>query len=172
MAEMKMTETVHGVLLDVHGVGLLITGKSGVGKSETALELIKRGHRLISDDIVAVKKKGSRLFGSAPELIRNLIEIRGLGIIDISVLFGLTAVIPEREIELVVELEDWNDSGDYDRLGDETRFVEICGVKIPQNKIPVRHGRNLAIIMEVAAANFRNRSLGFNIAHEIEKRYK
>lgn len=167
-----MTETVQGVLLDIHGVGLLITGRSGVGKSETALELIKRGHRLVSDDIVSVKKEGDRILGTAPDMIRNLIEIRGLGIIDISNLFGLAAVIGEKEIELAVELEEWDDEANYDRLGDEIRFVEICGVKIPKNTIPVRHGRNLAVILEVAAANFRSRSLGFNISDEIEKRYK
>lgn len=163
--------TVHGVLLDVHGVGLLITGKSGVGKSETALELIKRGHRLVSDDIVTVKNEGGRLFGSAPPMIRNLIEIRGLGIIDVSNLFGLASVIGEKEIELVVELEQWMEGGDYDRLGDEIKYTEIEGIKIPKNKIPVAPGRNLTIIMEVAATSFRSRSLGFNITDEIEKRY-
>ncbi len=159
--------TRHGVLVEVYGEGLLLIGDSGVGKSETALELLKRGHRLIADDAVEIRKVSDvSLIGTAPELIRNYIELRGIGIINVAKLFGMGAVRTENEINLVVNIVPWNTQEAYDRLGLEDQYMEILGVKMPVNTIPVTAGRNLAVILEVAAMNNRQRKLGYNPAQE------
>ena len=159
--------TRHGVLVEVLGEGVLIVGDSGVGKSETAVELIKRGHRLIADDAVEIRKISSNsLSGTAPALIRNYVEMRGIGVINVAKLFGMGAVKAENEINLVVNIVPWNNNVAYDRLGVEENFMEILGVKIPMNTIPVTPGRNLAVILEVAAMNNRQRKMGYNPALE------
>lgn len=159
--------TRHGVLVDVYGEGLLLMGESGVGKSEVALELLKRGHRLIADDAVEIRKVSSNmLVGTAPELIRNYIELRGIGIINVAKLFGMGSVRTENEITLVVNIVPWNTREAYDRLGLEDQYMDILGVKIPMNSIPITAGRNLAVILEVAAMNNRQRKLGYNSALE------
>ena len=159
--------TRHGVLMEVYGEGVLLIGESGIGKSETAIELLKRGHRLIADDAVEIRKiSGSTLVGTAPELIRNYIELRGIGIINVAQLFGMGAVKIENEVNLVVNIVPWNTHEVYDRLGLEDQYTEILGVKIPMNTIPVTPGRNLAVILEVAAMNNRQRKFGYNPALE------
>lgn len=159
--------THHGVLVEVYGEGLLLVGDSGVGKSETALELLKRGHRLIADDAVEIRKlSNASLVGTAPDLIRNYIELRGIGIINVAKLFGMGAVRTENEINLVVNIVPWNTQEPYDRLGLEDQYTEILGVQVPVNTIPVTAGRNLAVILEVAAMNNRQRKLGYNPAKE------
>lgn len=159
--------TRHGVLVEVYGEGLLLMGDSGVGKSETALELLKRGHRLIADDAVEIRKvTENSLIGTAPELIRNYIELRGIGIINVAKLFGMGSVRSENEINLVVNIVPWNTLEAYDRLGLEDQYMDILGVKIPMNTIPITAGRNLAVILEVAAMNIRQRKLGYNAAQE------
>lgn len=159
--------TRHGVLMEVYGEGLLLIGESGIGKSETAVELVKRGHRLIADDAVEIRKISSNsLSGTAPELIRNYVELRGIGVINVAKLFGMGAVKAENEINLVVNIVPWNNNEVYDRLGVEDHYMEILGVKIPMNTIPVTPGRNLAVILEVAAMNNRQRKMGYNPALE------
>ncbi len=159
--------TRHGVLVEVYGEGLLLIGDSGIGKSEAAVELLKRGHRLIADDAVEVRKVSSNsLMGTAPEMIRNYIELRGIGIVNVAKLFGMGAVKAETEINLVVDIVPWNTQKVYDRLGLEEQFMEILGVKIPMNTIPITPGRNLAVILEVAAMNNRQRKVGYNAALE------
>ena len=159
--------TRHGVLMEVYGEGLLLIGESGIGKSEAAVELLKRGHRLIADDAVEIRKvSGNSLVGSAPELIRNYVELRGIGIINVAKLFGMGAVRSENEINLVVNIVPWNTHEVYDRLGLEDQYMEILGVEVPMNTIPIRPGRNLAVILEVAAMNNRQRKMGYNPAHE------
>ena len=159
--------TRHGVLVEVYGEGLLLVGDSGVGKSETALELLKRGHRLIADDAVEIRKlSNASLVGTAPDLIRNYIELRGIGIINVAKLFGMGSVRTENEINLVVNIVPWNTQEPYDRLGLEDQYTEILGVQVPVNTIPVTAGRNLAVILEVAAMNNRQRKLGYNPAKE------
>ena len=159
--------TRHGVLMEVYGEGLLLIGESGIGKSETAVELVKRGHRLIADDAVEIRKISSNsLSGTAPELIRNYVEMRGIGVINVAKLFGMGAVKAENEINLVVNIVPWNNNEVYDRLGVEEHFMEILGVKVPMNTIPVTPGRNLAVILEVAAMNNRQRKMGYNSALE------
>jgi len=159
--------TRHGVLMEVYGEGLLLIGESGIGKSETAVELVKRGHRLIADDAVEIRKISSNsLSGTAPELIRNYVELRGIGVINVAKLFGMGAVKAENEINLVVNIVPWNNNEVYDRLGVEEHFMEILGVNIPMNTIPVTPGRNLAVILEVAAMNNRQRKMGYNPALE------
>ena len=166
-AELAPRITRHGVLMEVYGEGVLLTGESGIGKSETAVELLKRGHRLIADDAVEIKKvSGSCLIGTAPELIRDYIELRGIGIVNVAKLFGMGAVKVENEINLVVNIVPWNTHEVYDRLGLEDQYTEILGVKIPMNTIPVTPGRNLAVILEVAAMNNRQRKFGYNPALE------
>ena len=166
-AELAPRVTRHGVLMEVYGEGVLLTGDSGIGKSETAIELLKRGHRLIADDAVEIKKvSGNSLIGTAPELIRDYIELRGIGIINVAKLFGKGAVKIENEINLVVNIVPWNTHEVYDRLGLEDQHTEILGVKIPMNTIPVTPGRNLAVILEVAAMNNRQRKFGYNPALE------
>lgn len=166
-SELAPRITRHGVLVEVYGEGLLLIGDSGVGKSETALELLKRGHRLIADDAVEIRKVSeSSLIGTAPDLIRNYIELRGIGIINVAKLFGMGAVRTENEINLVVNIVPWNTQEVYDRLGLDDQYMEILGVKVPMNTIPVTAGRNLAVILEVAAMNNRQRKLGYNAAQE------
>ena len=168
----------HGVLMEVYGEGVFITGESGVGKSEAAVELLKRGHRLIADDAVEIKKiSGSCLMGTSSEVLRNYLELRGIGIINVAKLFGMGAVKTENSIDLVVNIVRWTNQGDdYDRLGVETQYTEILGVKVPINTIPVTPGRNLAVILEVAAMNNRQRKMGYNPALEftqqINKHFK
>ena len=158
-------QTMHGVLVEVFGEGVLLTGDSGIGKSETALELIKRGHRLIADDAVEVKRIGrDELSGSAPEMIRYYMELRGIGLINVRHLYGVGSVKPYSGIDLVIEMEPWIDGKAYDRLGLSSEEAEILGVKIPKITIPVRPGRNLAVIMELAAMNNRQKKLGYNAA--------
>ncbi|MGI6014014.1 MAG: HPr(Ser) kinase/phosphatase [Oscillospiraceae bacterium] len=159
---------MHAVLVEVHGEGLLITGDSGVGKSETALELIKRGHRLIADDAVEIKRTSSTtLVGSAPEIIRYYMELRGIGVIDARRIFGVGSVKPSERIDLVVNLEPWKTDKAYDRLGIDLEYTTILGVKIPSVTIPVGPGRNLAVILEVAAMNNRQKKMGYNAALEL-----
>lgn len=160
--------TRHGVLIEVYGEGILLTGESGMGKSETAVELLKRGHRLIADDAVEIRKiSGNTLIGTAPEVIRNYIELRGIGIINVARLFGMGAVKAENEINLVVNIEPWNSKNVYDRLGAEATHTELLGVKVPMYNIPITPGRNLAVILEVAAMNNRQRKMGYNAALEL-----
>ena len=161
--------TRHGVLVDVYGEGVLLMGESGVGKSETAVELVKRGHRLVADDAVEIRHIGTRLIGTAPEVIRHYIELRGIGVVDIQQLFGMSAVREDQDINLVVNLEQWNDQVFYDRLGTNEEFTTILDMKIPAITIPIKPGRNLAIIVEVAAMNNRHKRMGYNAAQEFAK---
>ncbi|WP_440896311.1 HPr(Ser) kinase/phosphatase [Amphibacillus sp. Q70] len=162
---------MHGVLVDIHGVGVLITGQSGVGKSETALELVKRGHRLVADDSVEIHQEDyDRLIGTSPELIEHLLEIRGLGIINVMTLFGASAVRSQKEIDYVINLEIWDEKKQYDRIGMDDELIRIIDVEVPKTTLPVRPGRNLAVIIEVAAMNFRLKRLGVNAAEEFSTR--
>ncbi len=159
--------TRHGVLMEIYGEGILLTGESGIGKSEAAVELLKRGHRLIADDAVEIKKiSGKSLVGNAPTLIRNYIELRGIGIVNVARLFGVGAVKEENVINLVVNIVPWNTHQVYDRLGLEDQYMDILGVKVPMYTIPITPGRNLAVILEVAAMNNRQRRMGYNSAME------
>ena len=162
--------TRHGVLMDVYGEGIMITGDSGIGKSETAIELIMRGHRLVADDAVEIRRISNNLVGTAPEVIRHYIELRGIGVIDVRQLFGMRAVKTEAQIDLMVQLEQWDSTKFYDRLGIEDHFTEIMDLQIPCVTIPVRPGRNLASIVEVAAMNNRHRRFGYNAAEELARR--
>ena len=165
--ELAPVITRHGVLMEIYGEGVLLTGESGIGKSEAALELLKRGHRLIADDAVDIRKVNrNSLVGSSPELIRNYIELRGIGIVNVAKLFGMGSVRSKKSIDLVVNIVPWNSQDTYDRLGLEEQHMEILGVKIPMNTIPITPGRNLAVILEVAAINVRQRKLGYNAAQE------
>lgn len=162
--------TRHGVLVEVYGEGLLLLGDSGVGKSETAIELVKRGHRLIADDAVDIKRVSARtLVGSAPPIIRHYVELRGIGIVDIRRLFGMGAVKETEKIDLIINLETWVQGKMYDRLGLDEQATEILGIKIPSLTIPVKPGRNLAIILEIAAMNNRQKKMGYNTAEEFNK---
>ena len=163
--------SVHGVLVDVYGEGVLITGESGIGKSEAALELIKRGHRLVSDDVVEIRKVSDEtLVGSAPDITRHFIELRGIGIIDVKTLFGVSSVMDTTNINLVIRLEDWDKEKKYDRLGLEENYTEYLGNKVVCHNIPIRPGRNLAIICESAAVNHRQKKMGYNAAQELYQR--
>lgn len=163
--------SVHGVLLDVYGVGVLITGESGIGKSEAALELIKRGHRLVTDDVVELRKvSDDTLVGSAPDITKHFIELRGIGIVDVKALFGAAAVMDTQQVDMVIRLEDWDKEKEYDRLGLEENYTEYLGNKIVCHTLPVRPGRNLAIICESAAANHRQKKMGYNAAQELYTR--
>ena len=165
--------TRHGVLVDVYGVGVLITGSSGAGKSETALELVKRGHQLVADDAVEIRRMADNtLVGECPEMIRHLMEIRGIGIIDIRAMFGVGAVALSKSIDLVIHLEQWVEGKEYDRLGLDENYITILGVRVPQQLTPVRPGRNLAIIIEVAARNHSLKRMGYNAAYELDQRMK
>ena len=163
-------QTCHGVLLDVFGVGVLITGESGIGKSECALELIKRGHQLVADDVVDISRVGSKLVGESPEMVRDFMELRGIGIVDIKSIFGIGAVLRRKTINIVIHLEIWSPDKDYDRLGTREQTTEILGVNLPLIEMPVRSGRNLAIIMEIAARNWRLKSEGYNAVAELDRR--
>lgn len=163
--------SVHGVLVDIYGVGVLITGQSGVGKSETALELVKRGHRLVADDNVEILQEDyDSLIGSSPKILEHMLEIRGLGIIDVMTLFGAGAVRSKKRISVVIHLENWDETKEYDRLGLDADTMQIMDVKLPKATIPVRPGRNLAIIIEVAAMNFRLKLMGINTAEQFSDR--
>lgn len=163
--------TRHGVLVEVYGEGILILGDSGVGKSETAIELVKRGHRLIADDAVEIKRVSKKsLVGQAPEILRHYIELRGIGIIDVRRLYGISAVKDTEKIDLVINLESWVQGKMYDRLGLDDQTVNILGIELPALTIPVRPGRNLAIILEIAAMNNRQKKMGYNTAEEFNKR--
>ncbi|MDO4312430.1 MAG: HPr(Ser) kinase/phosphatase [Eubacteriales bacterium] len=163
--------SIHGVLVDVYGVGVLITGESGIGKSEAALELIKRGHRLVSDDVVEIHKvSDDTLVGMAPDITRHFIELRGIGIVDVKMLFGVLSVRDTQNIELVIRLEDWSREKAYERLGLEEEYTEFLGNKVVCHQLPIRPGRNLAIIVETAAINYRQKKMGYNAAQELYKR--
>lgn len=160
--------TRHGVLIEIYGEGVFITGESGVGKSETAIELVKRGHRLVADDAVEIKKVSNiSLVGSSPDNIRHFLELRGIGIINARRLFGMGAIKMTEKIDLIVEMEQWDPEKIYDRMGVDTEFISILGVKIPSLTIPVKPGRNLAVILEVAAMNNRQKKMGYNAAQEL-----
>ena len=162
---------MHGVLVEVYGEGILLLGESGVGKSEAAMELVKRGHRLVADDAVEIKRVSNKsLVGSAPEIIRHFIELRGIGIVDVKRLFGMGAVKDTENIDLVINLENWQQGKAYDRLGIDNEITDILGIKVPSLTIPIKPGRNLAIIIEVAAMNQRQRKMGYNAAKELNDR--
>ncbi len=163
--------SIHGVLVDVYGEGVLITGESGIGKSEAALELIKRGHRLVSDDVVELRKvSDATLVGSAPDITRHFIELRGIGIIDVKTLFGVESVKDTQSVDLVIKLEEWDKDKEYDRLGLNEEYTEYLGNKIVCHSLPIRPGRNLAVIVESAAVNHRQKKMGYNAAEELYKR--
>ena len=163
--------SIHGVLVDVYGVGVLIMGESGIGKSEAALELIKRGHRLVSDDVVEIRKVSDEtLVGTAPDITRHFIELRGIVIVDVKMLYGVQSVRETQNIDLVITLEEWDRDKEYDRLGLEEQYTEFLGNKVVCHQLPIRPGRNLAIIVETAAINHRQKSMGYNAAQELYKR--
>lgn len=169
--ELAPTISIHGVLVDVYGEGVLITGESGIGKSEAALELIKRGHRLVTDDVVEIRKVSDEtLIGTAPEITRHFIELRGIGIIDVKTLFGVESVKETQGIDMVIHLEDWDKEKEYDRFGLEEEYTEILGNKVVCHNLPVRPGRNLAVIVESAAVNWRQKKMGYNAARELYNR--
>ena len=163
--------SIHGVLVDVYGVGVLIMGESGIGKSEAALELIKRGHRLVSDDVVEIRRVSDEtLVGRAPDITRHFIELRVIGIVDVKNLFGVLSVRETQNIDLVITLEDWDKDKEYDRLGLEEQYTEFLGNKVVCHQLPIRPGRNLAIIVETAAINHRQKNMGYNAAQELYRR--
>lgn len=169
--ELAPCVTIHGVLVDVYGEGLMITGESGIGKSEAALELIRRGHRLVTDDVVEIKKINEHtLIGTSPDITRHFIELRGIGIVDVKTLFGVEAVKEKQNIDLVIKLEDWKKDTEYDRLGLEEEYMEILGNKVVCHSLPIRPGRNLAVICESAAVNHRQKKMGYNAAQELYRR--
>lgn len=170
-SELAPRTSIHGVLVDVYGEGVLIIGESGIGKSETALELIRRGHRLVADDVVEVKRVADEmLIGSSPDIIRHFIELRGIGIVDCKMLFGVQSVKDENEINMVIQLQEWQANNDFDRLGLIEEHMDILGVNVPSHTLPIRPGRNLAIIVESAAINYRQKKMGYNAAEEINRR--
>ena len=169
--ELAPSMTIHGVLVDVYGEGVLITGESGIGKSEAALELIKRGHRLVSDDVVEIRKvSDDTLIGTSPEMTRHFIELRGIGIIDVKTLFGVESVKNTQQIDIVINLEEWDREKEYDRMGIEEHYINYLGNNIVCHNIPIRPGRNLAIICESAAVNCRQKKMGYNAALELYNR--
>jgi HPr kinase/phosphorylase len=169
--ELAPSISVHGVLVDVYGEGVLIMGESGIGKSEAALELVRRGHRLVSDDVVIIRKVSDiTLVGSAPDLTRHFIELRGIGIIDVKTLYGVEHVKDTQQIDLVIKLEDWDKDREYDRLGLEEEYTEFLGNKVVCHSLPIRPGRNLAVIVETAAVNHRQKKMGYNAAQELYRR--
>lgn len=169
--QLAPTITIHGVLVDVYGEGVLIMGESGIGKSEAALELIKRGHRLVTDDVVEIRKVSDEtLIGTAPQITKHFIELRGIGIIDVKTLFGVESVKNTQSIDMVIKLEDWDREKEYDRLGLEEEYIEFLGNKVVCHSIPIRPGRNLAIIVESAAVNYRQKKMGYNAAQELYNR--
>ena len=163
--------SIHGVLVDVYGEGVLIMGESGIGKSEAAIELIKRGHRLVTDDVVELRKVSDEtLIGTAPDITRHFIELRGIGIIDVKALFGVESVKETQGIDMVIKLEEWNKDKEYDRLGLNEEYTEFLGNKVVSYSIPIRPGRNLAVIVEAAAVNHRQKKMGYNAAQELYRR--
>ena len=162
--------TCHGVLVDVFGVGVLITGESGVGKSECGLELIKRGHLLVSDDVVDISRIGRQLRGESPEIVRDFMELRGIGIVDIKLIFGIGAVMRKKTVDMVIHLEYWTPGKEYDRLGAKDKMMDILGVNVPLTNVPVRSGRNLAMIVEIAARNWRLKNEGYSAVTELDRR--
>lgn len=160
----------HGILLDIFGVGVLMLGESGIGKSETALDLIVNGHKLIADDSVLIKKLDERLIGTSPKITRHFMEIRGIGIIDVERLFGIGSIMEEKEIELVIELTQWDDFADYNRLGIDDEKISILDVSLPKIEIPMRTGRNTAVIVEIATRNYKQKELGYNAALALNQR--
>jgi HPr kinase/phosphorylase len=163
--------SIHGVLVDIYGEGVLITGESGIGKSEAALELVKRGHRLVTDDVVEIRKVSEEtLIGTAPDITKHFIELRGIGIVDIKTMFGVSSVKEIQNIDLVIKLEDWSKDKEYDRLGLEEEYTEYLGNRVVCHSIPIRPGRNLAIICESAAVNHRQKKMGYNAAQELYTR--
>lgn len=163
--------SIHAVLVDVYGEGVLIMGDSGIGKSEAALELIRRGHRLVSDDVVEIKKVSEEtLVGTAPDILRHFIELRGIGIIDVKTMFGVECVKKTQTIDLVINLEEWNKDANYDRMGLEDQYMEFLGNKVVSHSIPIRPGRNIAVIVESAAVNHRQKKMGYNAAQEMYNR--
>ena len=163
--------SIHGVLVDVYGVGVLIMGESGIGKSEAALELINRGHRLVTDDVVEIRKvSDDTLVGKAPDITRHFIELRGIGIVDVKSLFGVQSVRETQTIDLVINMEEWDKNREYDRLGLKEESTEFLGNKVVCHSIPIRPGRNLAIIVESAAVNHRQKQMGYNAAEELYRR--
>lgn len=169
--ELAPTISIHGVLVDVFGEGVLIMGESGIGKSEAALELIKRGHRLVTDDVVEIRKVSDEtLIGSSPDITRHFIELRGIGIIDVKTLFGVESVKNTQSIDLVIKLEEWDREKEYDRLGLEEEYTEFLGNKVVCHSLPIRPGRNLAVIVESAAVNHRQKKMGYNAAKELYNR--
>ncbi len=163
--------TMHGVLVEVYGEGILLLGDSGVGKSETAIELVKRGHRLVADDAVEIKRVSDiSLVGNAPDIIRHFVELRGIGIIDVKMIFGMGAIKQAEKIDMIINLEQWKEKKQYDRLGLNTEYNNILGVDVPALTVPVKPGRNLAVVVEVAAMNNRQKKLGYNAAEELNKR--
>ena len=163
--------SIHGVLVDIYGEGVLITGESGIGKSEAALELVKRGHRLVTDDVVEIRKVSEEtIIGTAPDITKHFIELRGIGIVDIKTMFGVSSVKESQSIDLVIKLEDWSKDKEYDRLGLEEEYTEYLGNRVVCHSIPIRPGRNLAIICESAAVNHRQKKMGYNAAQELYTR--
>lgn len=163
--------TIHGVLVDVYGEGLLITGESGIGKSEAALELVRRGHRLVADDVVEIRKTNAHtLMGCAPTITKHFIELRGIGIIDVKSLFGVESIKERQRIDFVIKLEDWKKENDYERLGLEDEYMNILGIDVTCHSLPIRPGRNLAVICETAAVNYRQKKMGYNAAQELYRR--
>ena len=163
--------SIHGVLVDVYGVGVLMMGESGIGKSEAALELINRGHRLVTDDVVEIRKvSDDTLVGKAPDITRHFIELRGIGIVDVKSLFGVQSVRETQTIDLVINMEEWDKNREYDRLGLKEEYTEFLGNKVVCHSIPIRPGRNLAIIVESAAVNHRQKQMGYNAAEELYRR--
>ena len=169
--ELAPTISIHGVLVDVFGEGVLIMGESGIGKSEAALELIKRGHRLVTDDVVEIRKvSDATLVGTAPDITRHMIELRGIGILDVKALFGAESVKNTQNIDMVINLEDWDKDKEYDRMGLDEQYTEFLGNKVVCHNIPIRPGRNLAVIVESAAVNYRQKKMGYNAAQELYNR--
>jgi len=169
--ELAPTMTVHGVLMDVFGEGVLIMGESGIGKSEAALELIKRGHRLVSDDVVEIRKvSDATIIGTAPDMTRHFIELRGIGIINVKALYGVECVKDTKQIDMVIQMEDWDPAKEYDRLGMDDSYIEFLGNKVVLHTLPIRPGRNLAIICETAAVNHRQKKMGYNAARALYDR--
>lgn len=163
--------TIHGVLVDVYGEGVLITGESGIGKSEAALELVRRGHRLVSDDVVEISRINDHtLIGTAPDITRNFIELRGIGIVDVKTLYGVECIKEKQEIDLVIKLAEWKKDAEYDRMGLEEEYIEYLGNKVVCHSVPIRPGRNLAVICETAAVNHRQKKMGYNAAQELYRR--
>ena len=169
--ELAPRMTTHGVLVEVYGEGVLLLGDSGVGKSETAVELVKRGHRLVADDAVELKRVSDKsILGSAPDIIRHFIELRGIGIIDVKNIFGIGAVKNTEKVDLIINLEIWQEKKQYDRLGLSTEYTELLGINIPSITLPVKPGRNLAVVIEVAAINHRQKRMGYNAAEALNER--